>query len=315
MIVGCPACLRRYRLDDARFRAGARMRCAGCGHLFEADAHTVPAAETTAVEMPGGAAPEARSKATASEAAAPRATRDATTGKDDTPLVVVADAGRAFGAGVGAILARMGFRVCNSEDGTAAFRMAVAERPALMVVSVHLAGLSGIAICEGVKNSPHLRSIKVAIVGSDLSADLFNRDTALAYGADLFLEEGMAEGTMRAALEDLLQPSVPDADAVAGDDIGGALAGLTASPTAPPGVGDEIRRLARIMLADLRLYNPERFQAALISGRLLEVFKDELERGRAIIDHRFPDVTTRQDLLAAALREGMEHEHAEYGAA
>jgi predicted Zn finger-like uncharacterized protein len=290
MIVGCPACLRQYRLEDGRFRAGATMRCTRCGHMFEAGAHAV-------------AAP------------APPPSRDATTDDSDTPLVVVADAGRHFGAGIGAILARMGCRVRTSEDGTAAFRMAVAERPALMVVSVHLAGLSGIAICEGVKNSPHLKTIKVAIVGSELSADLFNRDTALAYGADLFLEEGMAEGALRAALEGLLQPSTPGADAVAGDDIGSALAGLTAPPGSPPGVGDEIRRLARIMLSDLRLYNPERFREALLSGRLLDAFKDEMERGRAIVDHRFPDVTTRQDLLAAALREGMEHEHAEDGAA
>jgi DNA-binding response OmpR family regulator len=262
--------------------------------MFEAGAHAVPAPETTAAAVP----------------AAPRAT---TTGDDGAPLVVVADAGRPFGAAIGAILARMGCRVRTSEDGTAAFRMAVAERPEVMIVSVHLAGLSGIAICEGVKNSPHLKTIKVAIVGSDLSADLFNRHTALAYGADLFLEEGMAEGTLRAALEGLLRQAAPGADA--GADIGSALAGLTGSPGAPAGVGDEIRRLARIMLADLRLYNPERFREALKSGRLFDVFKDELEHGRAIVDHRFPGVTARQDLLATALREGMEHEPAEHGAA
>jgi len=312
MIVGCPACLRQYRLDDTRFRAGARMRCTRCGHQFEAGAHAVsapgrPAPEMTAAEprtsgRPGGAA-----------LGAPSVPLDA--GGTGAPLAIVADAGRAFGAEVGAILTRIGCRVRTSEDGTAAFRMAVAERPALLVVSVHLAGLSGIAICEGVKNSPHLKEIKVAIVGSELSADLFNRDTALAYGADLFLEEGMAEGALSAALEGLLRPPDHGGESTAADDIGGALAGLTESSTSPPGVGDEIRRLARIMLADLRLYNPDRFRTALMSGRLLEVFKDELERGRAIVDHRFPEVATRQDLLAAALREGIDHEHAEHSAA
>jgi len=310
MIVGCPACLRQYRLDDGRFRAGARMRCTRCGHQFEAGAHAVPGAE-----RPAAATAPAATAAPAPPAPRPAATGAAAPGGDDAPLVVVADAGRAFGAVAGAILTRMGCRVRTSEDGTAAFRMAVAENPALMVVSVHLAGLSGIAICEGVKNSPHLKEIKVAIVGSDLSADLFNRDTALAYGADLFLEEGMAEGTLRVALEGLLRPPVAGAEDGAGDDIGGALDGLTAPSTEPSGVGHEIGRLARIMLADLRLYNPDRFRTALMSGRVLDVFKDEIERGRAIIDHRFPDLTTRQALLAAALREAIEHEHAEHSAA
>jgi len=307
MIVGCPACLRQFRLDDGRYRAGARMRCTRCGHMFESGADAAPAPAPIAA---GAAPPPARAAASARPAA-----RGATTADNGGPLAVVADAGRPFGPGLGAILARLGCRVRTSEDGTAAFRMAVAERPALMVVSVHLAGLSGIAICEGVKNSPHLRAIKVAIVGSDLSADLFNRDTAHAYGADLFLEEGMAEGALRAALETLLSKPAPDAGAGPGDDIGSALGGLTGPPGSPAGVGEEIRRLARIMLSDLRLYNPERFREALASGRLLDVFKDEMERGRAIVDHRFPGVATRQDLLAAALREGMEHEHPDPGAA
>ena len=293
MIVGCPACRRQYRLDDRRYRAGARMRCAGCGHTFEAGAHAIgPAAAagaTRAMPVTGGTA----------------------------PFVIVADAGRAFGSSLRSILARLGCRVASSEDGTAAFRMAVAERPALMIVSVHLGGLSGIAICEGVKNSPHLRDIKVAIVGSALSADLFNRDTALAYGADLFLEEGMPEEALGAAIAGALGSRAPaGADGESTDDISGALDDLTAdSGGAPPGVGEEIRRLARIMLADLRLYNPDRVRQALKSGKLLDVFKDELQRGRSIVDNRFPEVEGRQELLAAALREGMEREHAGAGAA
>jgi predicted Zn finger-like uncharacterized protein len=321
MIVGCPACRRQYRLDDGRYRAGAKMRCAGCGHTFEAGAHAIATApaedgrtDGAAAGGPVAAVPAARAPA----AGATRAMPGTSGAVPFVPFVIVADAGRAFGGTVRSILAQIGCRVAGPEDGTAAFRMAVADRPALMIVSVHLGGLSGVAICEGVKNSPHLKDIKVAIVGSALSADLFNRDTALAYGADLFLEEGMSEEALRAAIAGALRPQAPAgaSDGDAGDDIGGVLDDLTAeSGAAPPGVGEEIRRLARIMLADLRLYNPERFHEALRTGRLLDVFKDELQRGRAIVDHRFPEVEGRQDLLAAALREGLEREHAAAGAA
>jgi predicted Zn finger-like uncharacterized protein len=313
MIVGCPACRRQYRLDDGRYRAGAKMRCAGCGHTFEAGAHAI--ATPPAERAP---ASDAAPRRPAAPAPAAGATRAMPVTGEAGPFVIVADAGRAFGGTVRSILAQIGCRVAGPEDGTAAFRMAVADRPALMIVSVHLGGLSGVAICEGVKNSPHLKDIKVAIVGSALSADLFNRDTALAYGADLFLEEGMSEEALRAAIAGALRPQAPAgaSDGDAGDDIGGVLDDLTAeSGAAPPGVGEEIRRLARIMLADLRLYNPERFHEALRTGRLLDVFKDELQRGRAIVDHRFPEVEGRQDLLAAALREGLEREHAAAGAA
>ena len=77
---------------------------------------------------------------------------------------------------------------------------------------------------------------------------------------------------------------------------------------APGTPEEEIARLARIMLADLRLYNPDRFAEALRSGRLLESFKDELARGRDLVDHRFPGVSSRQELLAAALAEGARRE-------
>jgi predicted Zn finger-like uncharacterized protein len=291
MIVGCPACHRQYRLDDGLLRPGARLRCVRCGHLFEAKPPQAHAAPPTRTPVPPPAV----------------ATRGPGSGPAAAPRVLLADAGRPFGPVMKPILTGLGCQVREVVEGTAVFKLAVAERPDLIIVSVHLAGLSGVAICEGIKNSPHLKSIRVAIVGSDLSADLFNRDTALAYGADLFLEEGAPEELMRRALEEVLRPDEPPSGG-SGDEIGDALAGLTDPQAKPPGAGEDIRRLARIMLSDLRLYNPDRFGDALQAGRLLEVFKEELARGRAIVDHRFPGVAGRQDLLLAALREGIERE-------
>src|SRR5262245_29588990 len=242
MIIGCPACRRQYRLDDARVRPGARMRCTRCGHLFEPRAAapqeppadrvvsvparapvaappsvfhaSSPAAPPTSVRTPSPvpspwpvAAPPAPALSPAALPASAAGAR--ATGNGRAPIVILADAGRPFGPSVKATLQDLGCDVRTVADGSAAFRMAVAERPALIVVSVHLAGLSGIAICEGVKNSPHLKAIRVAIVGSDLSADLFNRDTALAYGADLFLEEAIPEARMREALAEVLRPDDP----------------------------------------------------------------------------------------------------------
>jgi len=181
-----------------------------------------------------------------------------------------------------------------------------------MVVSVHLAGLSGVAICEGVKGSPHLRDIRLALVGSDLSSDLFNRDTAMAYGADAFLDESMPEETLREAIAALLdapvlrkalpRDSTPKPEAEESDD----------EEAEQP--SSAIARLARLMLSDLRLYNPDRFERALNEDQLLQIFRDELAKGREIVDQRFPGVAARHDLLAAALRDAIEHEKADSSA-
>jgi predicted Zn finger-like uncharacterized protein len=303
VIIGCPSCRRTYRLDEAHFRPEARLRCTRCGHVFVQG--TAPGAtpaprpiEDTRSESEPRESPVA--PASTSQVHGPaRAERAAAPGPgagSGEPVVVLADAGRPFRKMARPLLENLGCRVVTAEMGTAAFKAAVADKPALMVVSVHLAGLSGVAICEGVKGSPHLRSIRVALVGSELSADLFNRDTALAYGADLFLDERMEEQEWRDGLSALLG-AAPGAPVVVDDPIPAESAG----GDEPGDVAEEIARLARIMLSDLRLYNPDRFTEALRAGRLFEAFKDELARGRDLVDHRFPGVAGRQDLLHAAL--------------
>jgi len=288
MIVGCPSCHRQFRLDDGRVRPGAKMRCARCGHTFASDRR--------APKSPAPRPPQA--------AFAPVG--------GDAPLVLLADAGRPVRSLLRPILAGLGCRVETADDGTAAFKAVVARHPAMIVASVHLGGLSGVAICEGVKGSPHLKETRVAILGSDLSADLFNRDTAMAYGADLFIEEGMAEETLREALRGIL-PGTPDDREDESEEDGFEFSfdrpddaeGGAARGGAP---AEEIARLARLMLSDLRLYNPDRFAQALRSGQVLEMFKSELARGRDLVDQRFPQTASRQELLAAALKDGIARE-------
>jgi predicted Zn finger-like uncharacterized protein len=265
VIVSCPSCERRFRLEDSRFRAGAAMRCARCGHTF-------------------------RAATTNTESAAPAL---------EAPLALLADAGRPVRGRLRPALEGLGFRVETAEEGTAAFKAAVARKPQAIVASVHLGGLSGVAICEGVKGSPHLKGIRVALVGSELSADLFNRDTAFAYGADVFLDERMPDEELRTTLAALL-PGQPEAfdDDPAERPEDAASAGEPAGP-------EGIRRLARLMLSDLRLYNPDRFAQGVRDGRVLQMFQAELARGRELVDERFPDLPSRQALLAEALEEGL----------
>jgi predicted Zn finger-like uncharacterized protein len=300
VIVGCPSCERRFRVDEARVRPGAKMRCARCGHTFPATAAPEGEASVPFVDR------------RAPKPAAPRPPRALTPVGGDAPLVLLADAGRPVRSLLRPILAELGCRVETADDGTAAFKAVVARHPAAIVASVHLGGLSGVAICEGVKGSPHLKETKIALLGSDLSSDLFNRDTAMAYGADLYIEEGMAEETLRMALRAMIPGG---AAAGTGDDGDGdefSLDGLDDPDATPARAGgkpaEEIARLARLMLSDLKLYNPDRFAQAVRSGQVLEIFKAELARGRDLVDQRFPQTTSRQDLLAAALREGIDRE-------
>ena len=76
-------------------------------------------------------------------------------------------------------------------------------------------------------------------------------------------------------------------------------------PSGEPQLAAEVaraERLARIIVSDIVLYNPERFEAALRSGDVVEAMATELEEGRAHFRERVPErVRERRDFLGEEL--------------
>jgi predicted Zn finger-like uncharacterized protein len=300
MIVLCPGCGRRYRIDPSRLTGNARrLRCTGCGQVFPIAAAEGPGAEV----RPEGAIARP----------APGA---------DAPLALVGDEDREFRELVRRTLQALGCRVEVTDDGEAAFRFAVSRRPQLMILNVYLRKLLGVAVCEGVKGSPDLRGIRVALVGSVFKSERFMRGPGHLYGADDYFEDVIPEADLRARLRRLL--GAPPAQRAAAPP-GGAGDPLSIRPETTPDLPRppaedgvlapldppvEIRRLARIMLSDLKIYRPEDFRAALLSRRFFETFRDELTKGKELIDHRFPTRSDRLQILATALKEGINQERA-----
>lgn len=334
MTLVCPACGRRYRVDEQRIgKPGRKVRCSACGAVFPA----------TALKPDDVSAP-------AREARSPGSP------KGEGPLALVADEDREFRALVARTLVSLGCRVETTDDGESAFRFAVARRPTLMIVNVYLRRLLGVAVCEGVKGSPDLRGTRVALVGSVFKSDRFVRSPGNLYGADDYFEDVIPRDELRVRLARLIgspaagpglaagekrPPTKPttrgEGSPIAGgsaapgldlkddepggaslaarldaafDEIGAGAAGVPADdPTlAPIEPRAEIRRLARIMLSDLKIYHPADFQRAVLGRRFFETFREEMMKGKDLIAHRFPDLPERIEVLAAALREGLEEE-------
>jgi hypothetical protein len=61
-------------------------------------------------------------------------------------------------------------------------------------------------------------------------------------------------------------------------------------------------RLARIIVSDIVLYNPERFEAAIRSGNVVDAMAAEMEEGRAHFRERIAErVRERKDFLGDEL--------------
>jgi predicted Zn finger-like uncharacterized protein len=333
MIIVCPACGRRYRIDKARLAAGMRLRCSGCKQVFDSR----PPASVTRSRAEGPAAHPA-----------PPQSPTPVTPQDGRPLVLIGDINRPFRETAQSLLQSLGCLVETSEQGEAVFRAAVNRRPALLLLNSRLPGLSGIAVCEGVKGSPHLKSIKVVLVNSTVHPPDVGQATRSGFEPDDQFEDTISEQDLQARLAQLLGRGVPAAarrdpkpvpmqsaprppsPAPAPAQATQAVIPLVPAREGTPAVDEseprrpapvkeidprdaldpaaEIQRLARIMLSDLKLYNPDKFATAVNDGRLLEIFRSELIRGKDLITSRFPDLPDRMALLTTALRQGIEEE-------
>ena len=287
MIVACPGCGRRYRLPDGgQENAGRRLRCTACQRVFD----------PTGSQGARPAAPAVGASA---------------------PLVLVGDEDREFRHLMRRTLESFGCKVEVTDDGEAAFRYAVARRPALMVLNVYLKRLLGVAVCEGVKGSPDLKGTRVVLVGSVFKSGRFMRTPGNLYGADDYFEDVIPETQLRGRLQAHLGGRAPGRQSrAAGLDLPDAPASQ-ASELAPNGADEpidprsEIRRLARIMISDLRIYHPDGFVKAILERRFTEEFKEELAQAKDLIGRRFPGLPDRMTVLTEALKEQIAEVRAE----
>ena len=287
MIVACPGCGRRYRLPDGQAGGGRKLRCTACQRVFD----------------PTGAAPDRPA------AAAPDRPAAAAGGALSAPLVLLGDEDREFRHLVRRTLESLGCKVEVTDDGEAAFRYAVARRPALMVLNVYLKRLLGVAVCEGVKGSPDLRGTRVVLVGSVFKSGRFMRTPGNLYGADDYFEDVIPEAQLRGRLQRHLGGRAATRQApAAGPDVSGVSSPQGTEVAAngadePIDPRSEIRRLARIMISDLRIYYPDGFVKAIVERRFSEEFREELAQAKDLIGRRFPDLSDRMSVLMEALKE------------
>ncbi|MFQ5457717.1 MAG: zinc-ribbon domain-containing protein, partial [Myxococcota bacterium] len=287
MIVACPSCKSKFRIDETKIKPpGVRLRCAKCQTLF--------AVRKRVLEAPD----QAPSAAAGVPAAAHAGVRQ---------RILVAHSEPEVCGRMAELLSKEQYEVAASHDGVDALMNIQRERPAAVVLDAALPKMYGFEICEFMKRNESLRDVKVLLVAAGHVQSRYKRTPQNLYGADDVLEEGELAASLASRLSRLLseasRPAEPGTGAMAAPPVSGDRP--AESPEADAAQDEErerARRLARIIVSDIALYNPETFEKGVRSGQLANLVREDLEEGYKLFRSRIPaPIAEECDFIREAL--------------
>lgn len=334
MIAACPRCAARYRLDPRRIGPqGARLRCAKCEAVFRVrspEAILPPALES-------GRAEASRADANSTQLTPQHAaTEEAPTlldmrrPVDRELLVLIADSDVEVGKQTAAAVASWGLQPILVHDGVEAMLTIQRMGPCAVILDAALPKMFGFQICEIVKRNESLRDTHVVLIGAVHHRDRYRSTSEELYGADVYVErsdvpDGLGPVLRRLGLAVQIpgEPNSPTpvtpptpapmerptlvempAPAPAAVDVPD-VAPKEPTPAAADGLDDErakAERLARIIVSDIVLYNPETFDDAVEAGDVVTALDSVLGEGRELFRQRIDDrVRDERDYLEAEL--------------
>ena len=256
MEITCKQCQSKFRAAlELPLTQAVRVVCPSCGKSMVLKPSPVegPVAATPApVSAPAPVPPPGR---------VPRPRRQA----------VIADEPREFRNFLVMELKSLGFEVSTFENGEGALQHVRGTRAELVILNVYLKGKLGVEISEEIKADPALSQTKVVLIGALFRANRFRANPTNLYGADEYIEEQIPEKELHRIIAKLF----PDVTRTVPEDI-------------EPKEFDEARRLARLILSDIIIYNAEKVDQGIRDDNFFELLRDEIKEGRDYYDARVP---------------------------
>ena len=207
-----------------------------------------------------------------------------------------------------------GYSVHAVGEGQSALA-ALARKPAALVLDVALPEVHAYEVVEEAKRrAPETR---IVLVASIYNRTGYKRRPTSLYGADDYVEQHHIPDALLVKLERLIGPApravaLPEAHELTPEGVAIRDAGegrISPLPTPAPSskMVERAERLARLIVADIALYNGDALDAADHHGHEQELearLRTDLEEGRLLFDLRVPaEVRRTRDFIAEALAE------------
>jgi len=293
MMVGCPTCRTRFLLDDSRITADRIvLRCSRCSTVFR-----------ISVQPPARTVPQGNLEAVSG-------TKNVT--------VLVAHESPDFCASVERVLAAEPFKVACCHDGRVALDLIEQHVPDVVLVDVALPTVYGFEICDRIRNNPAFSGVKTILLASIYDKTRYKREPMALYGADDYIEKHHIPDCLAVKISRLVfgQSALEDSGGCPEDSVGqGDVAGeavpdgeahvknalcedlrkdeelktsVAAGQNEPESVV-KARRLARIIVTDIALYNQKKVDEGIRNGTFYELLADDIREGRRLYVERVPE--------------------------
>lgn len=272
MELTCKNCSSRFRAVVQLPLAGpVRVACPSCGNqVILKPAAAAASNGPTAVPAPTPL------KAAPPPPPLPLVDRRSHAGAKRRRLAAVADEPRPFRSFLADQLRLLGFEVVLFESGDPTLDYVRSSRADLAIVNVYLKGKLGVEVTEEIKAESSLANTRVILIGALFRVNRFRANPTNLYGADEYIEEQIPEREFQQIVRKLFPET----------------GGTGETPIEPPEL-DEARRLARLILSDIVIYNTFKVERGIRENNFFDVLRDEIAEGQHYFDSRVPQEIRR----------------------
>lgn len=306
MIVKCPECAARFRLDREKL-AGKRvtMRCARCRSPFK-------------IELPHTSRSRAAKK----------------------PRVMIAHSDSELCGTIRSLVEEAGFEAALGHSGAEVLAAMDAMRPQVAIVDVALEGLYAFEVVDKVRRRPGLQKVKIILLSSVYNKAAYKRAPNSLYDADDYIEKHHIPDDLILKINRLLIGAAPTTEVANKDEVEKSGEQLSAAEGASQSldfinsVNEKIQsaedhevsssavperaraeRLARIIVSDISLYYMDRIDEGILGGNWSDLLAAEIREARRLFSDRFPSPEIQNSkILEAGFLDLLEKRRQELGA-
>ena len=318
MVVGCPKCKVKLKIADEKIKPeGLKIKCPKCSTVLmvrKPAAQPSPQAAPQAAPKPAAAQPSPQAAPTSLRAPEAPQPVEAQAKELNSKKVLVAHENAVVVEEVMSQLMKEGYLVIPVPNGVDTLVQAMKELPFIVMLDAALPKIDGFEIIKRLKEKEDTKGIKTLIISSKSDEARQRKNPASMYGVNAYIDDedlpvklmstmaavisGQALPEEEASPKPLAAPPMPPEPAAAQPSPQAApkAAPEPPKPKAAPafkGIGsaqptEKARRLARTVLSDIDLYDPEKVLESIRNGQFEAVFAEELREGLKHYQMRIP---------------------------